>query len=125
MRCGVNRHRFLVPLTVLILFGCEDRAESPIETGRFAELTQVQLLVPSSGDGYDLSRASHLRTLSNGKVGVLNAGALEVLIFSPSGRLEDRFGRADQGPGEISRPLFMTSLPGDSISSRNSILSGA
>ena len=111
----MSGRRFLVPVATLILLGCEGQAESPIGAGRFAEVVQVQLLIPSSGDGYDLFRASHLRTLSDGRVVVLNAGVPEVLIFSPSGRLEDRFGRAGQGPGEFSRPMFMTTLPGDSI----------
>jgi hypothetical protein len=48
-------------------------------------------------------------------VAVLNAGSHEVLIFSASGSLLARFGRRGQGPGEFVRPVFMGTVPGDSI----------
>ena len=111
----MNGRRLLQLITTLTLLGCEDRTGAPIEEAIWAEVVEVQRFIPSSGDGYDLYQASHLRTLSDGRVVVLNAGAPEILIFSASGRLEDRFGRAGQGPGEFSRPMFMTTLPGDSI----------
>ena len=83
---------------------------------RFAEVVDVRAVIPSSGDGYDLFQASHLRTLSDGRIVVLNAGASEVLVFSSSGGLEARFGGAGGGPGEFSQPpIFLTTLPGDSI----------
>ena len=114
-RSSVSRNTRWAFLGLLLSLAACTAAEPPIGAERFAEVVEVQLLIPSSGDGYDLFQASHLRTLSDGRVVVLNAGADEVLIFSPSGMLEDRFGRAGQGPGEFSFPNFMTTLPGDSI----------
>lgn len=81
----------------------------------FAEATEVTTFVSSSGDGYDLFDPQEVRTLSDGRVAVLNAGSYEVLVFSPTGQLVLRFGRRGQGPGEFVRPLFMGTVPGDSI----------
>jgi hypothetical protein len=81
----------------------------------FAEVMQVDTVIASSGDGYDLYNADFARTLSDGRLAVLNAGSQEVLIFSAGGTLDLRFGGEGRGPGEFRRPAFMGTLPGDSI----------
>lgn len=81
----------------------------------YAEVIRVDTVVGSSGDGYDLFDASHVRTLSDGRLVVLNAGSQEILVYSPSGTLANRFGGPGDGPGEFSHPWFLTTLPGDSI----------
>lgn len=81
----------------------------------YADIIRMDTVVGSSGKGYDLFDASHVRTLSDGRLVVLNAGAQEILVFSPSGTLANRFGGPGDGPGEFSDPWFLTTLPGDSI----------
>jgi hypothetical protein len=96
----------------LLLSSC---AEPDGSLQPFAHVVRTDSVIASSGDGYDLFSASHARTLSDGRVVVLNAGSQEVLVFSTDGHLERRFGGEGQGPGELTRPQFLGLLDGDSI----------
>lgn len=107
----MSRSRLLQVCAVLLV-AC-DAADAPEQP--FAEVIDVTPVVASSGDGWDLFNASHVQTLSDGRIAVLNAGTSEVLVFSADGQLELRFGGEGRGPGELMRTLFLGVLAGDSI----------
>lgn len=73
--------------------------------------------VSDSGEGSHLVwdvRAAAL--LSDGRVAMLSPrGEEKVLIFEPSGRLSESFGRTGRGPGEFLHPQDLQVLPGDTI----------
>jgi hypothetical protein len=111
MRSGLR-----VALSIAPLISCCVSADgSSDERSPFADVMDVTTLIPASGEAYDLFEVRDVRTLSDGRVAVLNAGAHEILVFSSSGRFLDRFGRRGQGPGEFVRPVFMGTVAGDSI----------
>ncbi|MDE2874828.1 MAG: 6-bladed beta-propeller [Gemmatimonadota bacterium] len=54
--------------------------------------------------------------LSDGRIVMLAPeGDTKVLVFEPSGRLSESFGRAGQGPGEFHYPIRLQVLQGDTI----------
>jgi hypothetical protein len=107
----------LALLTLLASLGCDAPVvEDDLPSlGRLATVVRTETLIPPSGDDYDLYNATHLSSFSDGGIAVLNAGTPEVLVFTSTGRLQTRFGGPGQGPGEFSRPTFLTVTPGDSV----------
>ena len=106
----MNRLAMAPWIAALLSCAPPDATEQP-----FAEVLDVVPVIASSGQGWDLFNASHVQSLSDGRLAVLNAGTSEILVFSADGRLELTFGGEGRGPGELMRPLFLGVLPGDSI----------
>lgn len=103
---------------VITVSGCTGAGRSgsgELDVPVFAEVVRLDTAVAPSGEGYDLFNARYVRTLGDGRLALLNAGTQEVLLFTPDGRLQSRFGGPGEGPGEFSRALFLATLPGDSI----------
>jgi len=55
------------------------------------------------------------RSLSDGRVAVLDQQALQVRIFDQEGRLLASAGGAGDGPGEFQVPFYLDVLPGDTL----------
>ena len=64
---------------------------------------------------YELFRAQFPRTLTDGRIVVLNAGSHSVRAFLPDGTHAAEFGRKGEGPGEFREPAALAVLHGDSL----------
>lgn len=114
----MRANRWWLPWPLVVVVGCGRLSGPDTAAGdvpAYAEVVRFDTIITSSGEGYDLYDVSHVRTLSDGRFVVLNAGVQEVLVFSRAGHLENRFGGPGDGPGEFAHPWFLTTLPGDSI----------
>lgn len=73
------------------------------------------LIVPSEGDGYQLSDVQSAVRLGDGSLVVANGGENRLLFFDANGRLVDTAGRFGGGPGEFRNLTHVWRMRGDTL----------
>lgn len=89
----------------------------------FARATQLELVgapitIAGGSHGnvaYDLTHASSVALLSDGRIATLSAIGSKFFIFAPDGRPQRQIGRQGKGPGEFMRPDGLVMLNGDTV----------
>ena len=87
------------------------------QSSRWTVVEDLRIGTSEGDPDYQFGQISGIGVVSDGRIFVLDQQAAEIRVFSPEGLLENRFGRAGSGPGELNAqgagPLFVGA--GDTI----------
>jgi hypothetical protein len=94
-------------LLCTVLVACiahESRAQAQDATRMERRRLEEVLTIDDEGGSFFFARISNVMNGPDGRIYVFDTGECEVKVFSATGRLMKKFGRAGQGPGELACP---------------------